>query len=66
VDFSCCSAYGVWSAVTQMEIKKLMLKGAFIEDSNTSHVPSTQEGTAQAGSIYEAKTCCAGQQQIGI
>lgn len=43
-----------------------MLKGAFIEDSNTSHVPSTQEGTAQAGSIYEAKTCCAGQQQIGI
>ena len=52
--------------MTQMEIKKLMLKGAFIEDSNTSHVPSTQEGTAQAGSIYEAKTCCAGQQQIGI
>lgn len=44
--------------MTQAEIRRLMMKCAFIECSNTTHAVPRQEDITKAENIYKAKTCC--------
>lgn len=45
--------------MTQAEIRRLMMKCAFTEGSDTTHAAPRQEGITKAENIYKAKTCCA-------